>query len=379
METFDVAVIGAGPSGTSSAYFLAERGFKVVLVDKETLPRYKTCGGGFVYRGRNALPFDIKETVEREFKAVTVYFNDLHLRFQEERQYPIISMVMRDNFDHFLTKKALEKNVVLKQGWNLDKIEKSDSYILYSGEERLRAAYIIAADGVLSPTAKMAGWKETRTLIPALECELTVSEDAMKKWDREVRFDFGGVPYGYGWVFPKRNHLSVGVAVLRKHKAGLKNCYQEYLDFLGITPLTSKQYGYQIPVSPRTDGFAKDNMLLTGDAAGFADPITAEGISNAIYSGILAAESILEVKNTSKEVASVYESKLREKLLPELQKGVALSAIFYEHTYLRKWVLKFYGNKFCKGMTDIYSGFRSYPNHLPVNTVLRILSIFKKT
>lgn len=175
MSYFDVAIIGSGPAGASAAYRLAEQGISTVLIEKETLPRYKTCGGGFVYRGRRRLPYDISEVVEREFKQISLYFEDEAMMLTTKRDVPVISMVMRDDFDSFIIKKAKEKGVLVKDGHKLTGITFGDVPVLHTDQGDVQAKMIIAADGALSPTAKMAGWKETRTLIPALEYEVEVN------------------------------------------------------------------------------------------------------------------------------------------------------------------------------------------------------------
>ena len=107
MKHFDVAIIGSGPSGASTAFTLAKKGISSVIIEKETLPRYKTCGGGFVYRGRKELPFDISSVVEREFNTVDVYFGS-KLHYKTHRDKPIITMIMRDAFDNLIVDKAKE-------------------------------------------------------------------------------------------------------------------------------------------------------------------------------------------------------------------------------------------------------------------------------
>src|SRR6478736_6821711 len=74
MKIFDVAIIGSGPAGASAALELAKNGISTVIIEKEILPRYKTCGGGLVFRGRKNVPFDISSVIEKEFHEVDTYF-----------------------------------------------------------------------------------------------------------------------------------------------------------------------------------------------------------------------------------------------------------------------------------------------------------------
>ena len=90
-------------------------------------------------------------------------------------------------------------------------------------------------------------------------------------------------------------------------------------------------HGFQIPVTPRTDNYVRKGVFLVGDAAGFADPVTAEGISNAILSGNMAADAIIESELDLLIAEKLYNEKLEENLLPELKTGVKLAKLFYEH------------------------------------------------
>lgn len=366
MDYFDVAIIGSGPSGASAAFHLANNGISTVIIEKENLPRYKTCGGGFVYRGRKDLPFSIDDVVEREFNVVDIYLGK-KLHFKTEREEPIITMIMRDSFDNLIVEKAKELGVTLLQGNKLKSIEhQQDKIILTTSQQTITAKFVIAADGALSPTAKMAGWKtDTRFLIPALEYEVKVSDEEFERLSGEVRFDMDAIPYGYAWNFPKKQHLSVGIASARRTKINLKKYYKEYVEYIGLKDIISEtQHGFQIPVAARKDGFVKNGIFLTGDAAGFADPVTAEGISNAIYSGVLAAKAISESGNDRNEAERLYMEKLNEKLLPELKTGEWLAKFFYEQKTIRNLLLKKYGQRFSESMADIFMGDRSYPTDI---------------
>jgi geranylgeranyl reductase family protein len=366
MKHFDVAIIGSGPSGASTAFYLAQKGISCVIIEKEILPRYKTCGGGFVYRGRKDLPFDISEVTEREFHTVNTYFGE-KLNFKTTRKDPVITMIMRDAFDNLIVKEATKLGVTLLENHKLiDLIFEKDKTTLKTSQGDITSKFVIAADGVLSPTAKIAGWKEdTRKLIPALEYEVEVPQEDFERLSKEVRFDIDAAPNGYGWCFPKKNHLSLGILTTKKSRINLKEYYKKYLAKLKITTIISQsQHGFQIPIAPRTDGLVKNNVFLIGDAAGFAEPITAEGISNAILSGKFVAEAIFESNLSSELAEKLYYEKLNVKMLPELNSGLTLSTYFYAKNPVRNFLLKKYGQRVSDLMVDILSGNRPFPTNV---------------
>lgn len=365
-KVFDVAIIGSGPAGASAALELAKNGISTVIIEKETLPRYKTCGGGFAYRGRRKMPFDVSPVVEKEFFRVDAYFEKIGVHVVSERDEPVISMVMRDDFDNFLVEKAKEHGITLLENHKLKNITFEDVITLHTTQGDVKTKFVIAADGVLSATAKLTGWEETRLLIPALEYEVEVSPEDFERLSKSVRLDFDAIPMGYGWCFPKKNHLSIGLASFRRVKVDFKKLYRDYMvNILGITEVVSEQmHGFQIPVTPRTDGCVRKGVFLVGDAAGFADPLTAEGISNAIFSGIMAAEAIVASGLDQQKAEENYNTKLNETLIPELKTGVRLSKLFYENEKIRNFLIKKYGDRICEVMTQILMGERTYPANI---------------
>lgn len=361
-KNYEVAIIGTGPSGAFAAYNLAKKGISTVLIDKETLPRYKICGGGLVYRGRKMLDFDIDEILQGEFNHVDIFVKDKDVHFSPERDLPVISMVMRDSFDHLLVKKAQELGAELLPNSEVKSIE--NGVLKFANSElEIQAKYIVIADGALSPVSKLAGFKDDRLLIPALEYEIEVPEEDFEKLSKSVRFDIDAAPFGYGWCFPKNNHLSVGVGVLKtKAKVKLKDYCEAYMKDLGINTIISESaHGFVIPITPRTD-LVKDNCFVIGDAAGFADPIVAEGISNALLSGKIIAEAIAEGGSDVEKTKDVYLEKVNERLIPELKIGIKLAKFFYENTSIRNLFLKKLGPLAAERLTEVFLGNATYPS-----------------
>ncbi|WP_375582554.1 geranylgeranyl reductase family protein [Cyclobacterium xiamenense] len=366
MKPYDIAIIGTGPAGAMAAYTAAAGGKSVLLIEKEQLPRYKTCGGGLVFRGRSRLPFALDGTVEKECREIEVYFEGSDQYFLTRREEPIISMVMRDSFDSLLVAKAREKGAALVQQCSLLGLQQEeDEVLLQTSTGQFRTRYLIAADGALSPTAKLAGWEESRKLIPALEYEVRVNSEDFARLSQRTRFDVDAVPYGYAWCFPKKNHLSIGVGCLKKQKINLKAYYEAYLEKLGIREIRSASaHGFQIPIAPRQSGFSRGRVFLTGDAAGFADPLTAEGISNALYSGELAARALVTHGNAVRQAGESYQQLLEERLLPELKTSSLMAWVFYAQPQVRKWLLQKYGQRGCEILTDMFMGKKPFPDNL---------------
>jgi geranylgeranyl reductase family protein len=360
-RTVDVAVIGAGPGGAIAAEWLARGGASVVLIEKEPLPRYKTCGGGLVRRALRFVPPGCELPAQDECRTVELGFAS-GLSFRIERTEPVVVMTMRSELDDALTKAAVRAGAVLGSPCELVGLTQDAGGVdVTTSTGPLRAKFVIGADGALGRTARLAGWSEPVDTVAAIEVELTLSAECIARHRGIARFDLGTPVGGYGWVFPKRTQLSAGVLSMRRRTGGLRDALQSYLREVFVRGvLSSEEHGFVIPIAPRRTGFTRGRVLLVGDAAGLADPVTGEGISLAMHSGRLAAESLQQEHFDARRACTAYEERLKSEILAELRVARALAKLLYHRPRVAQRLFERSGRALCEAMTDVVCGARTY-------------------
>jgi len=367
MMMFDVAVVGAGPAGATAALALARRGLSVALLERDALPRYKTCGGGLVGRALALLPPEVERVLERRCGQADLHLLDVNQRYRATRDppsAPIVATTMRERLDHVLASAAAGAGAALRAPCAVTGVTLEPRHVrLDTNTGPVTAAFVIAADGATGEVARLAGWGDGRHLIPALEYEARVDDATLDRFARVPRFDVGTVPYGYAWVFPKTAHLSVGVLTTHRGAINLNGQLEQYLRVIGLAPQSMERHGFVIPVRPRAGPLARERMLLVGDAAGFADPVTAEGISFAAQSGKLAADAIVASELDPPRARAGYHAALRP-MLAELRVARMLARLLYEHPRPRRWVFRRVGQRLVEAITDVFMGARTYRGSL---------------
>jgi geranylgeranyl reductase family protein len=362
VEAYDVAVVGAGPAGAAAALGLARSGAGVVLLERDTWPRYKTCGGGVVGRALQLWGADAAPQFDVACHAVELRLLDAGLCFEVQRATPVFHTSMRAEFDAALVAAAIRAGARLQAGCAvLDLAADAAGVTLRTTTGTVRARFVIGADGAASRIAVHAGWDEIRHRAPALEWEVQVEPQDLRRFAAAPRFDFDAVPGGYGWVFPKRDHLSVGVVRVAARPAQLPILLAAYLERIGLHRIQhADKHGAWVPLRPRAGGASRGRVLLVGDAAGFADPLLCEGISYAIQSGQLAARALIEGRFVPVDSRRAYEAALRRDILPQLQWGRRLATMMYGHDKWRTALFRRAGAQCCDAMVDVIAGRNSY-------------------
>lgn len=304
--TYDVIVVGAGPAGSTAAYDCAKQGLKTLLLEKYKLPREKPCGGAVMYRALRIIGEKLpKELVERRIYGLRFLLPDgKHTEFVSDKMIGIT--VFRNRFDEYLAKRADNAGAELIDNTpvvDASVSSKSAQVRLADGTE-LSAKYLIGADGVNSIVSRALNLrpkrKELNKVGLGMEADFYVGESGVEKATHgnpsilEVCPVEGRV--SYGWVFPKREHLAIGVAGAGVHMRSLRPqfdlFYKQVEKRLGVSLHLEKRRTYFLG----GDGLGSKNVvsraILIGDAAGFVDPLMGEGIAYAMQSGVFAASVI---------------------------------------------------------------------------------------
>lgn len=328
-QSYEVVVIGAGPAGATLAYELGKRGIGVLVLEKEKLPRYKCCAGGVTSKAAKLLDFDISAVAEDVICEVAFAFN-LGNPFLGQHSEPLIYTVMRDAFDRFLMQRAQRLGAMLMDGQRVTQIQLGgDSVEISTADSTFRSRLVVGADGAYSIVARELSMNRGLDYITAIESEIVVAEDDLAKWKSRVRIDLGVIPGGYAWVFPKRGQLSIGAGCHASRARHLNHNYQKFLNSLSIGNYTIARSGsHLIPTCTEGRLVWQDRALLLGDAAGLTDPLTGEGIYNAIRSAQLAAPVIENYLTGAAGGLQDYQQIVDKKIISELRIARTLAKYF---------------------------------------------------
>ena len=329
MLKYDVVVVGAGPAGSTAAKFLSEKGVKVLLIDKSKFPRDKPCGGGIPIRTLKKFSYLNKNLIESYSYGGALHSTSPKCMLEIPKNKPLIGMVLRKKFDYELVKLAIDNGSIFSDGKTAQNIDIQDNKvkIKVSDGSEIESQLVIGADGVWSTVAKQCNLRDTNMDVGlCLFKEIPISTEILDKYYTKKRLSHAYIKVqdlvGYGWIFPKKQHLNIGICELKssdnksKSKVNLKGIFNNFIKILKQDELIPKNISFErcrgaaLPLKPVAKTYT-NRVILCGDAAGLINPATGEGIDYAMTSGKIAAGVIteaLEVNDMSEKFLSKYES-----------------------------------------------------------------------
>lgn len=330
-------ILGAGPAGAAAALRARGLGLSVALIDKARFPRDKLCGGGIT--GRCAAHLDAVFTglpAGLWLEAGRVQLMSGTRMLADLADAPVIRYTQRRDFDEALLAQALAAGAQDFTGCRVAALQ--GGRVVLEGGRVLQGRVLIGADGVNSMVGRGLFGRayDPGRIGFALEAEVPVAPGAA---DRVALLDVTAANWGYAWVFPKHDSLTVGIGGVQGRNPDLKATFQAWLLARGHDPAALKIKGHHLPFGdPRPDP-GRGAVLLVGDAAGFVDPITGEGIAWAVKSVQLAAEAAAEAIAAGAPEAAMagYARRLRP-VQAELRRARVLARLIYHPLLQQRFI-----------------------------------------
>jgi digeranylgeranylglycerophospholipid reductase len=323
-NSYDVIVVGAGPAGSAAAYFLAQAGVDVLLLERHReigIPLM--CAEGVGKEG-------LIKFFAPEDKWIAASLQGAIFRSDDNRSFKInfkdVGYILeRKVFDRDLAAKAAEAGAAVAVGVQARGVENNTLIVRENSQtKKIVFRLLIAADGVESRVGRWFGLNTglDRTEIHSCAQLLLGNIDTTPDY---VEFIVGTdtAPGGYAWIFPKgKNTANVGIGI-SAHKAVHSPAFylERYITLRFPAAARLEKMVGAVPAKILKN-FSTDRCLLVGDAARVADPISGAGIVNGIHSGFLAARvaaEALKKGNTSKKFLRRYDNLLKKEIVNELQ------------------------------------------------------------
>ncbi len=325
----DTIIIGAGPAGSAAAFHLARRGRQVMLCDRHLPGQAKACGGGMAASVQRWFPFDLSPAVDqviREVRFTWALADPVRATLPGEAPFWI---VRRAVLDGFLADRAAEAGASLRFGTAVVSVERQGDLwrVVDQRGEAWQARSLLIADGSSSSLAARLGLGPPRPRYAStlsLEVECPIAEPGV------AAFDFGLVPQGFCWVFPRQEGYSIGVGTfIGGEELDGDAVLRRLLPSLGLSPDAGQRRPARLRIWDGHHPLDAPGVVVAGDAASLCDPFLAEGLRPALMSGVQAAAALEGWLAGDSQALKRYTAIMRRDWGESMAWGKRIAQVFY--------------------------------------------------
>ncbi len=286
MKDVRVAIVGGGPAGLQAAISLSKLGIKPLVYEEHSnIGQPIQCGEGLSIHAFNdfSIPVEDSKIWTKVHKRCKLVFPENRAIYGDIQAY----MIKRDKFDQYLAQKATDLGSTIITSTRVNSIQQNSAGVLLNieGEKstEVQSELVILAEGAQAKLTKSLSISPPFPLIYAFEYKVE------GEWGEELEFYFDAerYPYGYIWLFPRKNETNIGIVTNSRER---KKLLDDFLNQKNISGRILKKVGGPIPMKGPIPEIHRDKIMIVGDAAGMVNPIFYGGIRIGMTSGEIAGK-----------------------------------------------------------------------------------------
>ncbi len=330
MKGFDVAIIGGGLSGSSTALNLSKKGYSVLVIEKEKFQGYIPCAGGMASSMQKFLPLDIEDCIETKIKNVEFRWKASDNVIADLTGESPFWIIKREKLDQLLIDESQRNGVQIIRSVLVEKVtKKNDRWEITCNDARkYKSEFLVVADGSQS---KWAGYFKLGPRNPKFANTISMRLKGLGDVPRyAVRFEFGFIRYGFAWAFPLKDCLNIGLGTFINN-GHLENqaINNQIIKSFGFNNFSCKTIKKKLRIWNGIHSINGDKVLAVGDAASLCDPFLAEGIRPSLISSYYAAESIDQCLSGKVENLNLYTKTINNNWGKSMAWGRRIAQVFY--------------------------------------------------
>ena len=330
MSVFDVAIIGGGLAGKSTAIHLLQKGYSVLILEKSKSNKSIHCAGGMAASVKNYLPLNIEKAIETEIKRVHfTWRNDDPILAELSGESPFL-IVNRKNLDTILTKEVNRFGAIILFSINVESLKfNNDNWHIQCGYGKIfKSKYLVIADGSESYWASYLSLGPNR---PKYASTIAINIKGLGNLKKNtVRFEFGSIKYGFAWAFPMQESINIGLgSFIGNSKINNKELCQYIVQSFGFKNINYETNFKRLRIWNGVHKLHNERALVVGDAASLCDPFLAEGIRPSLISSYYASETIDKCFTSKTNHLHEYSLSMKDKWSKSMVWGKRIAEVFY--------------------------------------------------